>query len=673
MRITNNMMVNTLMQDLQNSLALVQKYNRESMGRRVHRPSDDPVSTSKILKFSTDLSELDQYASNISDADSLFKVTESSISEVSEVLQRLKDLAERAANETFTGEDHLKFQSEIKTIFDQLVTNANFNFLGKYIFSGFETDKPLMNKDGSYAVDVTDSQINGVPKLNLLVGSGERMAISTHGFEVFGVVKDYGVFNNVIADTSGILPKNNKLTIMGKLDLNSNINGDIHYVIGGETFTAKISGMNGSPKLEVDRNVLLEKIREAKNAAGTKKLGEVASVYFDAHDNLIVDVRDVPADPINYEDYKASTTLFHSATHFSGSPATTSEAAGKFPLTGVLSNFSALNGHQIKVEAGNYNPPGDAPDEYFIQKAGENRLSKLNGNVREISKDEIVKLIKSSPNAAGTSVLSDRYDVFFDTNDQLVIKLKATKPSDYGNRDITVTGFPPLTFAPTTKTGKDTRETKSVFTGYSFTDDYVFKNSDKLEKDAIYIEYNGDKKRIVPSGVAITNVDSYVQGLQNTLNKEFGVGKVEVKKAGTNPNFHLTFETKNTKLGETPTLRIEATRVKESSLMRDIRDLITDLDKNDYEGIRKFLDKFHPHYDRVLAIRAEIGGKTRRLEFAQERIKDNKLAFQDMLSKERDADFEQSITKFKNAEAVYHAALMMGSKIIQPSLLDFLR
>lgn len=673
MRITNNMMVNTLMQDLQNSLALVQKYNKEAMGRRVHRPSDDPVATSKILKFSTDLSELEQYKSNISDADSLFKVTESSISEVSEVLQRLKDLAERAANETFTGEDHLKFQSEIKAIFDQLVTNANFNFLGKYVFSGFETDKPLMNKDGSYAVDVTDSQINGVPKLNLLVGSGERMAISTHGFEVFGVVKDYGVFNNVIADTSGILPKKDKLTIMGKLDLNSNINGDVHYVIAGEIFTAKISGMNGSDKLEVDRNVLLEKIKEAKNAAGTKKLGEVASVYFDSHDNLIVDVRDVPA-AINYDNYRASTTLFHSATHFSGSPATTSEAGGKFALTGPDSNYIGLKNQEIKVEAGNYVPPADAPETYFIQKAGENRISRLNGNVREIGKDEIIKLIKSSPNAAGTSVLSDRYDVFFDTNDQLVIKLKVTKDSDYGNRTIDITGFPPASYSPVTKEGKETAETKSVFTGYTFTDDYVFKNADKLEKDAIYIEYNGDKKRIVPSGVAVTDVDSYVQGLQNTLNKEFGVGKVEVKKAGALAGpFHLTFETKNTKFGETPTLRIEATRVKESSLMRDIKDLIADLDENDYEGVRKFLDKFHPHYERILAIRAEIGGKTRRLEFATERMKDNHLAFTDMLSKQRDADFEQSITKFKNAEAVYHAALMMGSKIIQPSLLDFLR
>lgn len=50
-------------------------------------------------------------------------------------------------------------------------------------------------------------------------------------------------------------------------------------------------------------------------------------------------------------------------------------------------------------------------------------------------------------------------------------------------------------------------------------------------------------------------------------------------------------------------------------------------------------------------------------------LKENKDAFGDMLSREKHADFEESMTKFSNAEAVYRAALMTGSKIIQPTLL----
>lgn len=673
MRITNNMMVNTLMHDLQSGLARIQKYNQHVLGQRVTRPSDDPVATSKIMKFSTDLSQIDQFSSNIKDADSIFKVTETTITEVSDVLKRLKDLTQRAANQTFTAEDHMKFHSEIKTIFDQLVTNANFNFLGKYVFSGHETDKPLMNPDGTYAIDVTDSRIYGTPKLDLLVDSGEKMSISTHGFEIFGIVKDYGVFNNVIGDTSGLGLKSDRLAIVGKLDLNKDINGTMRVKLGADVFNVDISGMQGSEKLEVDRNVLIEKIKETKKDGDPNvRLGDKANIFFDAHDNLVIELRETP-NPLNVDDYKVSSTLFRTSTNYSGSGATTSELAGFFPQKGDAANFTNLGNQEVKISASGFIPATDAPPDYFINSADYNPLTKLNGNVREISKEKIIEIIKNAPNANKTSVLSDRYDVFYDTNDKLVIKLKATDEKAYGNKQIQITGFPAGSYEPQLKGGKLTKESVTSFNGFVLNDDYVAKNSQHFEKDPIYVEFNGVKKRIVPSTTPINSVDSYVDGLQKSLDAQFGDGKVVVKKAGNAPNHYLTFETKDTKGGVTPSLRIEATRVKQSSLMRDMKDLLTDLEKNNYSGISGFLDKFKGHYDRVLATVAEIGGKARRLEFATERMKDNKLAFTDMLSKARDADFEESITKLKNAEAVYQAALMSGSKIIQPTLLDFLR
>lgn len=673
MRITNNMMVNTLMHDLQSGLSKIQTYNQHVLGQRVKRPSDDPVATSKIMKFSTDLSQIEQFDSNISDADSIFKVTESTISEVSDVLKRVKDLTQRAANQTFTAEDHMKFHSEIKTIFDQLVTNANFNFLGKYVFSGYETDKPLMNPDGTYAIDVTDSQIYNTPKLNLLVDAGEKMSITTHGFEIFGIVKDYGVFNNVIGDTSGLGFKSDRLAIVGKLDLNKDINGTMNVKLGADVFNVNISGMQGSERLEVDRNLLIEKIRETKKDGDPNvRLGDRANIFFDAHDNLVIELRELP-NTFNVDDYKVSGALYKTSTNFSGSGATTSELAGVFPLKGNAANFTNLGTQQIKISATGFTPASDAPDEYFINSATYNPLVKLNGDVKEISKEKIVDIIKNAPNANKTSVLSDRYDVFYDTNDKLVIKLKATSDKDYGNKQISITGFPPGGYNPELKQGRVTKESVTSFNGFVLNDEYVAKNAQNFENDPIYVEYNGDKKRIVPSIRPINSVESYVNGLQKSLDAQFGDGKVLVKKAGNAPNHYLTFETKDTKGGITPSLRIEATRVKQSSLMKDMKDLLNDLEKNNYSGISGFLDKFKGHYDRVLATVSEIGGKARRLEFAVERMKDNKASFTDMLSKARDADFEESITKLKNAEAVYQAALMSGSKIIQPTLLDFLR
>ncbi len=44
-----------------------------------------------------------------------------------------------------------------------------------------------------------------------------------------------------------------------------------------------------------------------------------------------------------------------------------------------------------------------------------------------------------------------------------------------------------------------------------------------------------------------------------------------------------------------------------------------------------------------------------------------------MLSKIEDIDYAEAITKLKSEEGIYQATLAASAKIIQPSLMDFLR
>jgi flagellar hook-associated protein 3 FlgL len=45
----------------------------------------------------------------------------------------------------------------------------------------------------------------------------------------------------------------------------------------------------------------------------------------------------------------------------------------------------------------------------------------------------------------------------------------------------------------------------------------------------------------------------------------------------------------------------------------------------------------------------------------------------DKLSKTEDADLAKTITDLTNQEAVYKASLAASAKVVQPSLIDFLR
>ncbi len=73
------------------------------------------------------------------------------------------------------------------------------------------------------------------------------------------------------------------------------------------------------------------------------------------------------------------------------------------------------------------------------------------------------------------------------------------------------------------------------------------------------------------------------------------------------------------------------------------------------------------------AIISEIGVKVNRVELTSNRILDDTLNLKDLLSKNEDADIAEVVMNLKLQEYVYQASLSGGAKIIQPSLVDFLR
>ncbi|RNF38763.1 flagellar hook-associated protein FlgL [Planococcus salinus] len=77
--------------------------------------------------------------------------------------------------------------------------------------------------------------------------------------------------------------------------------------------------------------------------------------------------------------------------------------------------------------------------------------------------------------------------------------------------------------------------------------------------------------------------------------------------------------------------------------------------------------------DRLLAVSAEVGVRRNRVEAVSQRIQDSSLQLTSMLSKIEDVDLAEAITKLKSEESVYQASLSASAKIIQPSLMDFLR
>jgi flagellar hook-associated protein 3 FlgL len=159
MRITNTMMTNSMLLSINKNRATMAKYEEQlSSGKQIQKPSDDPIVAARALKFRTNVSEIEQYTTNVSDATSWIEVTEQAISNTTDIMQRISELAVQGSTGTLSTENRVAIISEIEQLKEQIVSEGNASYAGRYIFAGYQTDKSLSYlEDSSEAYEITEN------------------------------------------------------------------------------------------------------------------------------------------------------------------------------------------------------------------------------------------------------------------------------------------------------------------------------------------------------------------------------------------------------------------------------------------------------------------------------------------------------------------------------------
>lgn len=625
-------------------MAKLQKQNSD--GKRVHRPSDDPVAIAKILKLKTDLGELEQYDKNIKDSLSWYQVTESAVEDLGSAVDRMRDLAVQAANTgTNSPEDLKKIQAEIEELKRHIVSAGNFSYAGKYVFSGYQNDKPLFETKSvagkdvvTYNVNISDRDAARPQKMTYMVGQAEQIQVSTNGIELFGLDKSGNVYSKMMTDSSGSAFEEGIAVIQGRFDEKLDYSADnLNITVGTTEYTVDVNGLDGSTN-PVDKMLILERYKNATGGGG--KLMDVANVYFDSHDNLVISAK-IPGQALS----SASTNIKLAESQM-GLSAKKSELKGEFALDGANSDYRNQN---LNVVIGG--------ETYNVDS------SELTGHGFELKKELVMEKFRNAKNAGGTS-LYEVADIFFDQDNKLVIKDKS-----YGANTIAMeaasTGFNPVL-----TTGNDSSEASVSYPDFSFDDAYIAEHEEELKNNSLFITHNGVRKEIsLDRNDVVDTVAGYQTSLQKAIDKHLGSGKVTVDATGGT----LKFTSTNTADGIKPEISVEPVITKKSSLINDVDKFITALANYDQPAINKFLKDIDVHHDRILATRADLGAKTSRMELATERTKDNELSFTKALTGVENVDLAENIMILKNFENVYQASLATGTKIIQPSLVDFLR
>lgn len=110
-----------------------------------------------------------------------------------------------------------------------------------------------------------------------------------------------------------------------------------------------------------------------------------------------------------------------------------------------------------------------------------------------------------------------------------------------------------------------------------------------------------------------------------------------------------------------------------SGVFTTLSALSADLRIGNSTGIDNALGNIDANIDNVITLRTGLGARTNRMIALQEQLDYTSGNLQDNLSSIQDADMATTITDFTNSQNVYKAALSVGAKIIQPSLVDFMR
>lgn len=199
MRITSDVAYTNLLRDIERISERMQNAQFQiSSGKKLSRPSDDPVAVSDVIRIQAEQSEISQYRDNLAIAKSRLNFADATLQGVETVIDRVRSLALSSMNNISTASLHT---SEISGLRDQLLASANSTVDGQFMFAGSNVDTPAYTQ----ASNGTVTYNGNADVVRLQTGRSATLQVHLPGSDVFtGTVDIFATVQNLMAAmTSG--------------------------------------------------------------------------------------------------------------------------------------------------------------------------------------------------------------------------------------------------------------------------------------------------------------------------------------------------------------------------------------------------------------------------------------------------------------------------------------
>ncbi|WP_071393508.1 flagellar hook-associated protein FlgL [Bacillus tuaregi] len=146
MRVTQGMLINNNIKYLSQNYSRLTKLNEQMMsGKKITKPSDDPVVAMNGMHYRSQVVEVEQFKRNLNEGFNWLENADSSLHEASQALQRVRDLTVQASNDSYDAGARKSIADEIASLQQHLAALADTKVGDTYIFSGTDTSESPIN------------------------------------------------------------------------------------------------------------------------------------------------------------------------------------------------------------------------------------------------------------------------------------------------------------------------------------------------------------------------------------------------------------------------------------------------------------------------------------------------------------------------------------------------
>lgn len=202
MRITTKMMQNTSLRNLNTNKSRQEKLtNQLATGKKIMRPSDDPIIAIRSLKLNGSLDRIEQYFENNSeDAEKWLSLTASAIDTSAGIITSMSKEFTQVSNGLEQAKDRLAIMENLKNYKKELYATGNADYSGRSLFTGYRTDQPLtFREDKTEKYTITEQITNAGIDTMTFVKTGDLTGLNKGNFKDQKYLSEYDVNDYEVA------------------------------------------------------------------------------------------------------------------------------------------------------------------------------------------------------------------------------------------------------------------------------------------------------------------------------------------------------------------------------------------------------------------------------------------------------------------------------------------